>query len=96
MIIGSIFISVKHGKQLFQLSILIVTSRGTVDDIPVEVHIAAAVIRFKVRHKGIILRTVPYDIIGAPFLEIRNRLIHHLSRTVLPVRRFPEKKYLLS
>ena len=57
---GGIPVLVEHGKQFFKLLILVVASCGTIDDIPVDIHIAVAVVGLEVRSKRIVLRTVPY------------------------------------
>ena len=57
---GGIPVLVEHGKQFFKLLILVVASCGTIDDIPVNIHIAVAVVGLEVRSKRIVLRTVPY------------------------------------
>ena len=69
-------VPVEHGKQPLELVILKVAPRGTIDDVPVEIHIAVAVIGFEVRRKGIVFCTVPYEIVGASFLNVSNCLIH--------------------
>ena len=67
---------VEHGKQRFQLLILITAPCGAEDDVPVDVSAAAAVIGLEVRRKGVVPCAVPYDVVGAPFLELGNILIH--------------------
>ena len=76
LIDGGIPVSVEHGKQPLELFVLKVASCGTVDDVPVEIHIAVAVVGLEVRRKGIVFCTVPYEIVGAPFLNVGNCLIH--------------------
>ena len=72
-------VSVEHGKQTLELLILKVASCGTVDDVPIEIHIAVAVVGFEVRRKGIVLGTVPYEIVSTPFLKVGDVLIHRHS-----------------
>ena len=74
---SSIFIFVKHGKKLFKFSVLIVASCGSINNVPVDIHIAVAVISLEIRSKGIVLCAVPDDIVCPPLLKIRNSLTHN-------------------
>ena len=76
---GRIPVPVERGKQPLELLILKVAPRGTIDDVPVEIHVAVAVVGFEVRREGIVLCTVPYEVVGTPFLELGYRLIHRHS-----------------
>ena len=70
LIDGGVPVFVQHGEELFQLFILIVPSGGTEDNVPVEIHAAAAVVGLEVRRKRVVLRAVPYDVVGAPLLKL--------------------------
>ena len=78
LIDGGVLISVQHGEQLFKLFIFIVASCRTEDEVPVNVHIAVAVIGLEVRCEGIVLCAVPDDVVRAPLLKIRNIPFHGL------------------
>lgn len=81
---------VRHGEQLFELVILIMPSCAAVDDIPVDIYIAASVISLEVRSEGIVPGTVPYYIFRTPLLKVSNILIHN----AFTVRRCPRRIFL--
>ena len=74
---GRVFVPVQRPEQLFQLFVFIVLPRRAEDDVPVEVHVAVGVIGLEVRHKGIVLCAVPYDVVRAPFLKVCDVVLLH-------------------
>ena len=69
-------VAVEHGEQPLQLLVFIAAPRGAEDDVPVEIHPAAAVVGLEVGREGVVPGTVPYDVVGSSFLELCNALIH--------------------
>ena len=88
---SSIFIFVKHGKKLFKFSVLIVASCGSINNVPVDIHIAVAVISLEIRSKGIVLCAVPDDIVCPPLLKIRNSLTHNWFCLIIRFRFYAQR-----